>query len=296
MNDAEKKLLEELPHPPHAGFAQIGGVVILEWLQDIPSERRTGLELHQFLEQARPGWSRYIRCHTKNDLMDAINQAQSPQGCVLHIECHGCDEGLGDGSSGSFLTWDELNPHLQSLNQASNCNLIVFVAACTGFAAILALTKGPRAPAIALVGPDQNLSAQAVADASFSFYQTLMDGDSHLSVMSRSSTQESNTHFETQSMVELAFEVWLEKMIVDARPDNRDAAISAVRQRLINEGQYTPDKEVVILKNFSQAQANAVQDLWDHFFMIDTHPENSSRFGVDFKEIARRIEKFHGRK
>jgi hypothetical protein len=132
-------------------------VWIIEWLSQ--KERRTGQELHEWMETKRSGWSVYNACDSKAEVLKSINRAAAiaAQGRfipVLHIEAHGGRAGIAPSASpdAEFLPWEELTVPLQQLNLATKCNLIVSVAACVGFAGVQALRKGPRAPAVALVG------------------------------------------------------------------------------------------------------------------------------------------------
>ncbi|WP_152599869.1 hypothetical protein [Noviluteimonas dokdonensis] len=225
--------------------------------------------------------------------MAAIDSAAST-GKILHIESHGNDEGIDDGSGNEFLSWDELTPVLQSLNEASGCNLLVFMAACAGFAGILALAQGPRAPAVALVGPAVKLSAYESVEAAKAFYRPLVGGTAHLQAMADASTWESGVLFEPEPIAILAWESWVQKMIIDARQANRQARIERSRDRLMKAG-YSKSKTDALLSSFDESEAHVAQLAWDRFFMLDKHPSNASRFGVDFVEIARKIAAFYYR-
>jgi hypothetical protein len=278
--------------PPAKAEVDVSGVLILEWLKDSPLEPRTGLELHKIIEAARPNWSTYMPCTTKADLLRAIESAASPRGRIVHIECHGCEDGLGDGSGIEFLTWNELNLPLQILNEASNCNSLVFVAACLGFAGISALASGPRAPAAALVGPADSLSPAELFAATVAFYQTLIGGNGHLTQMAAASTASSTVHFEPESMAVMAFDVWAERLIVNARPETRALRIEAARKRLIEQLHNSPQEADTQLLEFDRAESQAAQAAWDYFFMLDRAPNNATKFGVDFRLASQRVAKF----
>jgi hypothetical protein len=51
--------------------------------------------------------------------------------------------------------------------------LVVVVAACVGFAAIQALSQGPRAPAVALVGPDADVAPSNLLWGAKEFYRRI---------------------------------------------------------------------------------------------------------------------------
>lgn len=296
LTPIEVRLMKSLPTPPQQGSIRTNRVLILEWLQDAADEPRTGLELHQILEGLRPGWSKYIRCNTKGEFLRAIaeesDQDDAPR--ILHLESHGCNDGLGDGSGREFLTWNELNPKLQALNLACRCNLLVFVAACRGFAGISALTQGPRAPAAVLVGPARAVNTEELALASSAFYRELIDGTARLQSICDSSTDRSGVLFEPEPMAILAYEAFVETMIDRARPENREERMRIMRQQLARNGLNAAHAERLMLE-FDLNEANLWQRGWNHFFMLDLDPGNATRFGLDVIEIARRIAVHYGR-
>ncbi len=71
---------------------------------------------------------------------------------VLHIECHGNEEGLAFADR-SFAAWAELKGPLTSLNIATGMNLLVVVSACDGSALTYTLGLTDRAPLHGLIGP-----------------------------------------------------------------------------------------------------------------------------------------------
>jgi hypothetical protein len=163
LTEAEAALYARLPRPQTRTNFRTSNVWIVEWLPE--DERKTGLELHHWMEQRRPGWSAYRSCCNKEEVLRAIAEAKDEAqrtGMVpfLHIEAHGDGkdhDGLVGPSSTKtlqLLSWEELIEPLQALNFVTRCNLVVFFASCTGIAGLKALARGPRAPALAIVGSD----------------------------------------------------------------------------------------------------------------------------------------------
>ena len=185
---------------------------------------------------------------------------------VLHLEAHGSEDGLAgpDGSGGQdVLRWDELTGPLQRLNLATRCNLIVVVAACTGFAAIKALTRGPRAPAVALVGPDAEAFARDLLEGTKEFYRRFQDKNAGLRrIVESASQQAGRTTFEPEPFAALFYEAFVEGIIISMRS---------------NEMQL-----MQVLPTISQR-------IWDEMFMIDLYPENRARFGLDIRPIVDQI-------
>jgi len=266
LTNDEQKLFDSLPGPPKKAVLKPTSIWIIEWLGS--NDKRTGNLLHEWVQEQRSGWSAYYRAMSKQDVLSSIERAAnrsniSEMNPLLHIEAHGDESGLGgpDGSGGEeMLIWDELTEPLQELNLATNCNLIVLVAACIGFAGIKALTKGPRAPAIAIIGPDAKIYENELLLATKEFYRRWMDdGNPNLGEITTCASREAGTaSFAMEPFAVLAHEVLAEYLIISMREDQKR----------------------------KQVNRYFIQKTWDEMFMIDVYPENRERFGVNWDEIV----------
>lgn len=304
LTDAERQLFESLPGPPATAEIRSTNVWIVEWLP--PNERHTGRLLHEWMRDRRPGWSAYYSCRNKAQVIQAIERAtaraeHSDMVPVLHLEAHGGDVGLGgpDGTGCSeLLTWDELTNPLQQLNLATRCNLVVFVAACTGFAGIQALRRGPRAPAIALVGPDDSVMPRNLLCGAKEFYRRWMDKNpKNLQDIAVSASREAGTvAFELEPFAVLAYEALVEWLITSIRPAERLRRTEQMRQRMLADTVLSAlEIEHRLASLPSVASWVALQKMWDEMFMIDLYPRNRERFGVDMRAIADVITESRGR-
>src|SRR5262249_44797870 len=91
LSPLERDLLNRLPGPPPGANIQMNEVSILEWLH--PEDRMTGEQLHGWLEQQRPSWSKYISCGSKAEVLAALvtitdRAIQSKLIPLLHLEAH----------------------------------------------------------------------------------------------------------------------------------------------------------------------------------------------------------------
>ena len=301
MNDAltfaVQALIASLPAPPEVGGVQASNIWIVEWLPD--GDRQTGKELHEWMKHRRAGWSVHLCCRKKSELIEAIHNAtrcaqRFNRRPVLHIESHGDESGLEgpDGSGGNeMLTWDELTEPLQLLNLATHCNLIVFIAACVGFAGIQALQRGPRAPAVALVGPDANLSPRNLLQGTKEFYRRWLGTDPSLTESAQSASREAGEAiFEPEPFALHFYETLVESLTKSMRPIERRERVARIRQKMILDGQFSMAEIesrlacLPLLRPWWE-----MQNIWDEMFMIDLYPENRTRFGLDMKAIIERI-------
>ena len=270
----ELELVANLPRPPARIDVRVTNIWIVEWLP--AGERRTGLELKEWANEKRPRWASYNACRCKADVLAAIElaadvAARSGMIPVLHLEAHGSPDGLAGPDGGGrveILTWDELSGPLQELNVATRCNLVVLAAACTGIAAIKAFTKGPRAPALALIGPLASIYPGPLLAAMKEFYRRLAAGGSSLEDICESASHESApVAVDSEPFMALNYESFIEALVSAARPLDKD-----------DSGLATASLDSV--------SADLQRD-WDRMFMIDLYPENAARFSLDVAALMR---------
>ena len=302
LTDIEQKLFDRLPHPPQDGSTKKPTIIwIVEWLS--PDDQCTGGQLHEWMQEHCAIGSKYFVCQSKKEVITTIERATLFAGSetipLLHLEAHGDENGL-EGPDGSgdleYLTWDDLNIPLQQLNLHTRCNLVVFVAACTGFAAIKVFFKGPLAPAVALVGPVAPISQGDLLSGTKEFYRRLMDNRPHLNVMVDSASLEAGKiAFELEPFVVLAFEALAELIIKAKRPEQQRLELDRIRQRMSTKTPYSAAEiELRLTNNFPlplEKTKQLQQTTWDKLFMIDLFPNNQHRFGIDWTTIIDMVER-----
>ena len=296
LTESEKALTDSLPKLPALAEVRPTNVWIVEWLS--AGERRTGKELHDWMEQQRPKWSIYNRCASKADVIVSIEQAsnisqQTGMVPVLHIEAHGGPDGIAPSRNAQkeLLSWAELTIPLQQLNVTTKCNLMVVVAACLGFAAIQALTQGPRAPAVALVGPDSTVHESDLLLGAQEFYRRINDEKPRLTNIAESASREMRgTDFEIEPFATIAYESFVEQVVRERKPSERQARLERLRQRMHQETSFSSEEIERRLAQLPKIPVSEwLQQTWDYMFMLDLEPTNQERFGLNWDEIASQI-------
>lgn len=303
LTATERALYDRLPKPPPQVTVRPNGVYIVEWLPE--GERRTGALLHDWLNNRRKSLSVLSTCTTKADVLQAIEEVAADSertGVVpiLHLESHGHHDGLigPDGADATaLLSWAELTTPLQQLNLATRCNLMVFVAACTGFAAIQAFVRGPRAPAVALVGPDDEVTPKNLLEGTKEFYRRWFDPNAQLEDLAASASREAGSvGFEVEPFATLAYEAKMLSLIRSLRPNEQRARQTRIRDRLLIDTKLSDHEiESRIQQIPAIPPSQELQRIWDEMFMIDLYPENRARFGVDMTEIAKLLSESLGK-
>ncbi len=297
LTSAEQEFIATLPGPPEMAEIRASNVWIVEWLS--ADEPHTGRTPHDWMKERRQGWSAYFSCQSKKEVIAAITKAaqraqRSEMKPVLHLESHGDEVGLeGPDRNGSteLLTWDELTEPLQKLNLATRCNLVVVVAACTGFAGVQALRRGPRAPAIALVGPDAPVMPRNLLWGAKEFYRRWLDENPRLADIVESASREAGTiAFEWEPFAILAYYALVECLMKSMRPAERLERMEKIRQRMLAETRLsTSEIEARLAFMPPLPPWEELQQTWDEMFMMDLDPKNRERFELDLRTIMDRI-------
>jgi hypothetical protein len=297
LTSDEQKLFDSLPGPPKQAVIKSTNIWIIEWLPK--DDSHTGRLLHEWMERQRPRWSYYCECSHKLEVLSAINRAtdlatKHNMIPVLHFESHGNKTGLvgpADKGDMELLTWDELNKPLQMLNLATHCNLVVFVAACIGFAGIKAFTRGPLAPAVALVGPNAQIQTRSLLYGTKEFYRRMMDENPRLEEMAVNASRESgNAFFDWEPFAVLAYDAFAEQIIFSRRESQKSVRIERIRKWMYEENKWSSEEIEHRLSFISPSlEATSTQKIWDTMFMIDKYPENRERFGVNWFEVLEMV-------
>lgn len=298
LTPEEEALLEQfrgIPRPQ--GTLRVSKIWIVQWLAS--GERETGAELADWANQRRSGWAEFYRCQTKQEVFDAIvgeaAHARTKGGSpILHIEAHGNETGITPDQHGSsYILWDELTEPLQRVNEASGCNLLVVMAACIGNAAVLALTRGPRAPAIVLIGPTDTISPTSLFDASKEGYRAISRDDASIDAMvSGMSAESGRVPFVYHRFTEMAYDALVPDLVRSARPEEIEKRkVRAVQFLTENRGMSIVQAVDAMRQHPESFEGiKESQQIWDEMFCVDTCPENKERFELDMAEIYRAAE------
>lgn len=206
-------------------------------------------------------------------LAQLAQQASTDYIPLLHLECHGQEEGL-EFADGSKLTWGEMKPSFVALNVATRLNLVTVVAACHGGGIAGLAQAEDRAPFWAFLAPKQQISAGDLEAALSAFYQALLQ------------TKSSERAMEALRATRAGGEFWqlsaqtIYRLIVEGYEEHHltDEAVRCQAERL----RTAAAEHGVVL---SQAQVEAMirdptifENFRRAFFMIDLYPEHAERF------------------
>ncbi|MFG6067229.1 hypothetical protein ACEU0B_000311 [Stenotrophomonas indicatrix] len=263
-------------------------------VDSIPAgERNTARELYQDVglraEVFAPAPEvRYRRVEGRAEfltLLPELAAAASASGDipVLHIECHGSDDGL-KFSDGSFVTWADLKGPLTSLNIATAMNLLVVVAACDGSALTSTLGLVDRAPVHGLIGPTRAVTPVELTRAYLELYETLMRTRSARQAVEAMLRATPNT-FVYRAAQWLFQYVWDHYQAVHETPEARlGRGIKMAANPPV--GYVGPPVQPEM---FAQLLAERNREFFDafrrNFFLCDLFPEHETRFPIRYDAL-----------
>lgn len=230
---------------------------------------------------------------TKADLIEVLrkirDEARTGMYPMLHLECHGCPDGLGV-ASGELVEWDELREILIDINQACRLNLVIVLAACNGAHLIKVSTKLDRAPFWAIIGPENKVKAGDIEKDFGAFYQTFfknLNGDVAIDALNKGQVPSDRTyHFlSAKGLFIKAYRKYykshcigkgrrerIEYLTTQAmkNPDVKRRGVNWARNK-VKEGLASEDAHFEKLRN--------------RYFFVDCCPENAQRFPLHRDEV-----------
>lgn len=261
-------------------------------IDSIPAgERNTARELHQDVGLRAQVFSPAPevlcrRVETREQLLallSELSEMASAKGDipVLHVECHGNDDGLAL-ADGSFTTWADLKAPLTSLNIATAMNLLVVISACDGSALTYTLGLVDRAPLHGLIGPIRAVAPEELMRAHLSFYETLLRTRSARQAMDAMRAAVPDTFVYRSAQ-------WLFQIVWDhyqATQETPDARLERGR-RMADTPPVDYDGPPIQPEQFAQLLKEKNREFFDKyrrtFFLCDLFPEHEMRFTVRYE-------------
>ncbi len=272
---------------------QFDSVFVLELLG--PSDRKTGDALFRSTIQpkgiAEGIHTTYISVSSTDRLVPDLwgvsaeckRRGLSP---IVHIETHGTKAGLGLDTN-CIVSWDALVPPLRAINETSEMNLVVTLAACHGMAMVRGLTPLEPAPVWGLFGPNEQIHELEVEKGYRLFYETLLDT---LDLNAAVGALQSGGVWVPDAWYFRSAEFFFAMVyghFLDAhrRPGDRAEAVRRLVKKLRRGARRTPGHRLP--KDTRRRIQVGLADEEKHFqryrrrfFMLDRFPQNAGRFLV----------------
>jgi hypothetical protein len=199
---------------------------------------------------------------------------------ILHFECHGDEKGI-QFADDSYVTWLEIKPCFQKINEACGCNLFITLASCNGANLISSVQPGERSPFCGMIGVIDRLSVDNAQKSFAAFYSKLVesrDGSVALnSLMGVNLSAGSPRYY----LFELVYGGYVKDFC------NQTVLLQRARKlrkklNPIVKRKFTLENIALRLKRESIEGFNEKKA---HFFFEDLFPENTSRFSVTLEHV-----------
>lgn len=284
-----------------------GKVHIVEWLG--AADLKTGWALYDELEPAalvfkpslgvtftRVQNSQEFKAAVRHIAEDVRSSGKLP---LLHIETHGSDQGIGS-TSDDGLSWAEVMAELIPLNQITGLRLWVVLAACEGVWGMKMAQPVTRAAFLALLGPNQPISAGKLQAAVLQFYRTLLrdrNGNTAIQAMNEAVAPEPAAFsiVNAEKLFKDVYSAFLRDRCTEPELTRRVEKIaSAAAARYKTEhGVDMPAETVRQFRDMARQHVESVDEHFTecrrHFFFADLFPENDQRFPITLEACRSRL-------
>ncbi|MFZ2163315.1 MAG: hypothetical protein WAW02_13965 [Sideroxyarcus sp.] len=274
--------------------ARFSRIVII---QSLPAgESPTGCHLRDAIEpmaQFNHGIPvEFIEARTAHEFWTALKKIQETTEIemdypVLHLECHGLSDktglSLGDATA---LPWSELGTALAKLNQTTQCNLFVTLAACHGAMLFETLDVHARAPCWGLMGPSGEVSPpDLVGSYSAFFLKLLQSEDTVAALCALRDAPDRNAQyflFTAENVFQTVFQLYRATCSTNAQMAERAERFAQV---LGKHGMLGLDARSIGSLLY-EAEHDVLERFFTRFFFIDHFPENRVRFTNAYSALA----------
>ena len=270
-------------------------------------DAKTGRELRETLEDLLPTLAPKVmlafrRVETRDEFLEYLRSIKDdfretrllP---LLHVETHGNLDGIGPEGQ-ELLPWEELMPELIVLNQLTQLRLFLVLAACEGIWAMKMLQPTDRAAFLAMLGPNEKISAGKLAAACKLFYRTMFAKGSGGAAF-KAINDSVNPDKPTFSMVnaEMLFKMIWRGFVKDrTSPEEIDDRIQHILiQNMIafRDAHGFPMPPDVLeevrrrVRRHVEAHEEHFAEFREHYFFIDKFPDNDQRFPITFADLQK---------
>jgi hypothetical protein len=257
----------------YGAHGSLGAIVMIVVIESLPDgAKKTGQLVRDDLELIAISLGnifavRYVTARSADELESLLDQLwafvieSGGIGLCLHIECHGCKDGI-ELAVGSQMPWSRLSPLLANINRASRMNLILWLACCYGGYFVLACRYHETAPFACIVGPGSEIGESTLLALTSTFYTELFKTRDVTEALTIAGAVRPGISFINMSAVGV-FRVALTAGIKGAAPESR-AQIRAIEEPLFD--QYRRQ-----------------------FFALDEFPENADRFAITYAEVLAEV-------
>ncbi len=157
-------------------------VYIFESLEEY--DTKSGEAIYKFLDDNKYN-SEFKKFTSKKQFLDylewvIIDTCKEQHQPIIHLDCHGNDDGIGAISSNSseLITWEELRNNFRELYLSSGFKSTICMSSCKGLNVAKMVAKNEPCPYDFVTGSFDDIEFQTSIDAYSKFYTLIFSGKS----------------------------------------------------------------------------------------------------------------------
>jgi hypothetical protein len=201
---------------------------------------------------------------------------------LLHFECHGNEKGVGLYPSGDFIGWSDVLDQWRAINAASANNLIVTMAACMSFHAVLDVSILKLTPMNILLAPAKTIGEHEVRVIFQAFFKDLF------ATRDIDASYKKHHQYLELYLCEKLFSVAYAKYIIqgcmgEGKKQRIERILAEVR-RVGRASNLSDDKIRDILdRNILVRESDYAS--YKNTFLLANHASNAGRFQISLEDI-----------
>lgn len=259
-----------------------------------PDERKTGRHLNEDLEALllqqkiahsfnEVGTAGQFRELMRQLAMKARDEGIRP---ILHLEVHGLEnrKGLQFLPSRERMLWSEFAELAREVNVATGNNLLVVMAVCHGFHAVLEVRLNDVTPCCVLLGTQDVVTNQQVLAAFGTFYRRLFETNDVEAAYG--ALPPGFRHFTCEEVLVKSFARYFQEACKGA---GRRRRVESLVTQAMQLAQHIPLRNVrQFVKTYTRPARESFLQYRKQFLMAE-HPGNVGRFTVTFDDVMEEL-------
>lgn len=201
------------------------------------NDEKVGKQIFDSLESSHPKSSKFFSVQTQEEFYDALeavvaNISGFNMPCLLHIDCHGDEEGIQLGDD-TCIDWKDLRKHCRSLYESTGNRLVVCMSACRGIHMSRLVAHFEPCPFYALVGSFEDLGFDASAIGFTAFYTALLNGKSITEALDQANLCAPEIKllgYKAEQLFEMGFNGYIKKLTPEYLDAEKGKKIALVRK------------------------------------------------------------------
>jgi hypothetical protein len=268
-------------------------IYVIESLRE--EDTKTGTELYEDLLRYHDGKdvlpTELYTVKSKNDFINVLETIKNK--CktesitpIIHLEIHGCEDGLELNPSQEFIRWEELYEHLSTINTLTGNNLFITLLVCCGAYLMKVIQPSKPSPFWGIVGSFDEIPGEDVLLRRYHhFYGELLSSfDIHkaldrLNETDLSSSPKYKVINSEQTFVK-AFYGYIDKICSPDKIKERINKMIKSEKYLFSDENEKQMCELFLCEKIEKSSEEYYKKCCNIFFMLDKFPENKQRFKV----------------